>query len=88
VLSPVLGRDVSASEGKINAIRDAGRGFQFDADVNPGNSGGPLLNDPRRRRRRGRASIYILHPPFCQGDVFPLYGVCSKIFGETEVMTN
>jgi serine protease Do len=44
-LSPVLGGDVSASEGKINAIRDAGRGFQFDADVNPGNSGGPLLND-------------------------------------------
>jgi S1-C subfamily serine protease len=46
-LAPVLGTNVSASEGKINAIRIEGRTklFQFDADVNPGNSGGPLLND-------------------------------------------
>lgn len=35
-LTSELGRNVSASEGKINAIRREGRVFQFDADVNPG----------------------------------------------------
>ena len=46
-LAPELGSNISASEGKINSIREGGRIklFQFDADVNPGNSGGPLLND-------------------------------------------
>lgn len=46
-LASVLGSAISASEGKINAIRNEGqiKLFQFDADVNPGNSGGPLLND-------------------------------------------
>jgi S1-C subfamily serine protease len=46
-LASELGGNVSASEGKINAIRDDGRMqlFQFDADVNAGNSGGPVLND-------------------------------------------
>ncbi|HEY0790611.1 MAG TPA: trypsin-like peptidase domain-containing protein [Chthoniobacterales bacterium] len=42
-----LGSEVSASEGRINAIRDEGKIplFQIDANVNPGNSGGPALND-------------------------------------------
>ena len=46
-LAHELGGNVSASEGKINAIRDDSRMqlFQFDADVNPGNSGGPVLNE-------------------------------------------
>jgi S1-C subfamily serine protease len=44
-LTSELGHNVSASEGKINGIRREGRVFQFDADVNPGNIGGPLLND-------------------------------------------
>jgi len=39
----MLGEEVSASHGQINAIR--GRFLQIDATVNPGNSGGPVLND-------------------------------------------
>jgi S1-C subfamily serine protease len=42
-LEPILGDGVSASHGQINALRP---GFlQIDATVNPGNSGGPVLND-------------------------------------------
>jgi hypothetical protein len=46
-LNPELGSKISASDGKINAVRDEGQipFFQFDADINPGNSGGPVLND-------------------------------------------
>jgi serine protease Do len=46
-LVTALGADVSASEGQVNAIRDEGRIplLQIDANVNPGNSGGPALND-------------------------------------------
>lgn len=42
-----LGSEVSASEGRVNAIRDEGKIplLQIDANVNPGNSGGPALND-------------------------------------------
>ena len=45
-LADVLGTEVSAADGKINAIRHEGNRLvlQFDANVNPGNSGGPLLN--------------------------------------------
>lgn len=39
----LLGEEMSASRGQINAIR--GRFLQIDASVNPGNSGGPVLND-------------------------------------------
>jgi S1-C subfamily serine protease len=46
-----LGTAISASDGKVNAVREGNSGstrtrlFQIDANVNPGNSGGPLLND-------------------------------------------
>jgi hypothetical protein len=42
-----IGYDVSAYDGKINAIRQSEHAtlLQIDANINPGNSGGPLLND-------------------------------------------
>ena len=44
-----LGTALSASDGKVNAVREGHNGstrlFQIDANVNPGNSGGPLLNN-------------------------------------------
>ncbi|KJU85942.1 sulfatase-modifying factor protein [Candidatus Magnetobacterium bavaricum] len=46
-LANKLGREVSASDGKINAKR--GREsfplFQIDANMHPGNSGGPVVNN-------------------------------------------
>jgi S1-C subfamily serine protease len=42
-LTDVLGEETSATHGQINAIR--GQFLQIDASVNPGNSGGPVLND-------------------------------------------
>jgi S1-C subfamily serine protease len=42
-----LGAELSTSSGHINAIRAiaGNRCFELDAKVNPGNSGGPLIND-------------------------------------------
>jgi len=43
-----LGFELSATTGIISAIRSSGDGFQViqtDAAANPGNSGGPLLNE-------------------------------------------
>lgn len=45
-LPSAIGSELSASQGSLNAIRNNG-GFhllQIDAPVNPGNSGGPVLN--------------------------------------------
>jgi S1-C subfamily serine protease len=39
----MLGEEMSTGHGQINAIR--GQFLQIDAPVNPGNSGGPVLND-------------------------------------------
>src|SRR6202047_1315201 len=46
-MSSTIGYDVSAYDGKVNAIRQSESAplFQVDANINPGNSGGPLLND-------------------------------------------
>ena len=46
-MSSTIGYDVSAYDGKINAIRQSENTplLQIDANINPGNSGGPLLND-------------------------------------------
>src|ERR1700738_3517821 len=46
-MSSTIGYDVSAYDGKVNAIRQSESAplFQADANINPGNSGGPLLND-------------------------------------------
>lgn len=48
-LSPLLGRSIKMSSGSVtgavDTLPDESRRFQVDATVNPGNSGGPLVND-------------------------------------------
>jgi len=46
-LSDYLGEDLKVTRGTIAGIsmRDAQKIFQIDAAVNPGNSGGPLVNE-------------------------------------------
>ena len=48
-----IGYDVSAYDGKINAIREADHAplLQIDANINPGNSGGPAAQRSRRSDR-------------------------------------
>lgn len=45
-LPSAIGSELSASQGSLNAIRNKGglHLLQIDAPVNPGNSGGPVLN--------------------------------------------
>lgn len=45
-LPSAIGNELSASKGSLNAIRNKGglHLLQIDAPVNPGNSGGPVLN--------------------------------------------
>lgn len=45
-LSDLLGKSVKVTRGSIAGIieRDSGRRFQIDAAVNPGNSGGPVID--------------------------------------------
>jgi len=46
-LSTVLGNGIKVTRGIVAGIvdRDEGQRFQIDAAVNPGNSGGPVVND-------------------------------------------
>ena len=46
-LSTVLGNGIKVTRGIVAGIvdRDTGKRFQIDAAVNPGNSGGPVVND-------------------------------------------
>jgi serine protease Do len=46
-LSTVLGNGIKVTRGIVAGIvdRDEGKRFQIDAAVNPGNSGGPVVND-------------------------------------------
>jgi hypothetical protein len=46
-LAATLGTDLSASQGKLNSRRkiDGNDWLQLDATMNPGNSGGPVINE-------------------------------------------
>jgi formylglycine-generating enzyme required for sulfatase activity len=46
-LSDLLGQDIKVTRGSVSGVsmRDAQKVIQFDAAVNPGNSGGPLVNE-------------------------------------------
>lgn len=46
-LSTVLGNGIKVTRGIVAGVvdRDEGKRFQIDAAVNPGNSGGPVVND-------------------------------------------
>ncbi len=43
-LGDMLGQESSVTRGIISSIRFSNTAYQFDAAVNPGNSGGPVLN--------------------------------------------
>ena len=43
-LGASLGREVSVTRGIVSSVRDQGQVIQIDAAVNPGVSGGPVLN--------------------------------------------
>jgi len=61
-LSHIIGEDVKATKGTISGIsvREARKVFQVDATVNPGNSGGPLVNE--RGEVIGIVNAKLAHP--------------------------
>ena len=43
-MGQALGKEVSVTRGIVSALRFGGTAFQLDAATNPGNSGGPVMN--------------------------------------------